>query len=684
MVETLSVFDDVFSDSGLLAQNIRGYEFRSGQKEIAESIWEAFSEEKNALFEAGTGIGKSLAYLAPALLWSYKTGEKIVISTYTIALQEQLIEKDLPVLLNALGIDLHIVLAKGMNNYLCMKKLEDPSNQGRFFDQDMDELIRWSQKSADGTKSAIPFAIAPETWSKVYAESDACFYAKCPHYHRCFFFKARSKVQTADVVIVNHHLLMSHLLAEGERAILPPFSRLIIDEAHHLENVARTTLSRTLNRIELYKQLGKAHSDIHPEVSRFFYIRDQVRDKKLKVRLDIDLPGEKRNLVKQIDKAFDLLDQYFTSNSSSLKLRITPQIVSNRTWQSEIIPAFTELVESLKCYSSSLKSIEDEIDDETKAKVENALLEISGSIQYLNEAIDTIELFLKEEDVRWVEKQAAGITLTLAKLDVAPFLKEKLFSSIKSAILCSATLSVGGKFAHIKEGLGMSGDTIEGIYPSPFDFHNRTRLLGIKDIPPPNHYNFVKEACDVIRNAIEISGGGAFVLFTSYDMLEKCADKLSDLPILKQGDLPRNRLLEEFKEREDGILFGTDSFWEGVDVSGRALRLVIIVKLPFPVPTEPLLEARFEQLKAEGKDPFNEVSIPSAVMKFKQGFGRLMRHKSDFGSVLCLDERLFSRSYGKAFLRSLPECVISYNERKEIFREMRNFYGDWSVAVSNR
>lgn len=678
MIETPSLFDEIFSDSGLLAQNIFGYEFRFGQYEMAQKIWGAFSEEKNALVEAGTGIGKSLAYLVPALLWSYKTGEKIVISTYTISLQEQLFEKDLPLLIEALGIDLKVILAKGMNNYLCMKKLEDAATANRFFDKDLDEILHWSRKNSDGTKSEIPFFISSETWGRVYAEPENCTYAKCPHYNRCFFFKARSKVQTADVVIVNHHLLMSHLMANQERAILPPFSRLIIDEAHHLEHVARTSQSRILDRIDLYKQLGKIHSDIHPEVSRLFFIRDKTKDKKLKTFLEIELPGEKRNLLKTIDETFEIIERHFPS--SHTKWRIT----FSNAWDLKVSPELEKLIESLRRYSSSLNSIEDEIDKETKSKVETALFEIQGVCQYIEETIETIKLILEGKDIRWAEKQSTGIALFFSKLDVAPFLEDSLFSSLKSTVLCSATLSVRGKFDHIKENIGLKEEAVEGIYPSPFDFQSRTFLLGIKDIAPPTQYHFLEEASEIIRNAIKISKGGAFVLFTSYDMLEKCAEKLSDLSILKQGDLPRHRLLEEFKERENGILFGTDSFWEGVDVSGRALRLVIIMKLPFPVPTDPLLEARFEQLKAMGRDPFQEISIPQAVTKFKQGFGRLMRHKGDFGCVLCLDQRLFTRPYGKVFLESLPECLVSFNDKSMIFREMENFYKNWSVAVSNR
>nr|NGX38338.1 hypothetical protein [Chlamydiota bacterium] len=272
MEETLTLFDELFSDSGLLAKTLPTYESRDGQQQMARQIWEAFESEKSALFEAGTGIGKSLAYLIPALLWSYKTGEKIIISTYTISLQEQLLEKDIPMLVKALGVDLRVVLAKGMGNYVCMRKLDEAHE---LLDPAIDRVASWAQRTSDGSKSSLPFAISSETWRKIYAESDACSYVKCPHYKQCYFFKARSKVQDADVIIVNHHLLMAHLLAEEKQPILPPFSHVIIDEAHHLEKVARTCLTNTLDRIQLFRTLARVHSDNNPEVSRLLFFRAQ-------------------------------------------------------------------------------------------------------------------------------------------------------------------------------------------------------------------------------------------------------------------------------------------------------------------------------------------------------------------------------------------------------------------------
>ena len=678
MAQDLALLDELFSEAGLLKVSLPHYEPRPDQHKMARQIWESLEGDKTALFEAGTGIGKSMAYLIPSLLWSYRTGEKIVISTYTIALQEQLIEKDIPNLLCALGLDLTVVLAKGMGNYVCLRKLQEADREPALSPYSLGALEEWSRKTHDGSKSSLPVYLPSEAWNGIAAEAENCSYMKCPHYKQCFFFKARKKVQEADIIIVNHHLLMAHLLAEEGQAILPPFSRLILDEAHHLESVARHCLTRELDRVQLFRVLAKVHSDAHPEASRLYALRDVLQKKqqeKLKTRVELDIPGEKRVLIDKINGAFDLLDQlHFTQE---FKWRLTPDMLKGESWQKKLMPAFSEVKEELKRYRASLDSIEKEIDEETKPQVENALIDIASTSQKAKETISLIEAFFKEaedNEVRWAEKTAHGLALALAELDVAPFLKEKLFSPLKSAVLCSATLTVGKSFEHLKTSLGLPTLSSEALYPSPFDFKSRVKLCGLSNMPEPNAPHFTTEAAVVIEKAIKASGGGAFVLFTSYDMLKKCADLLAHLSPLVQGEQSRHLLLEEFKEQKNGILFGTDSFWEGVDVMGHALRLVIIVKLPFPVPSDPLLQAKAEALKNQGRNPFNEGSLPQAVVKFKQGFGRLMRHKEDRGCVLCLDTRLFTRSYGALFLQSLPECMTSFDKKEIILEEMRRFY----------
>ncbi len=478
MTETITLLDELFSDAGLLKKSLPSYEARIGQQQMSKQIWEAFEKDASALFEAGTGIGKSLAYLIPALLWSFRTGEKIVVSTYTIALQEQLIEKDIPMLLKALGLELRVVLAKGMGNYLCLRKLEEVSKQHGLFDQSVEPLVTWAAKTTDGTKSAIPFSISGETWGQVFAESDACAYVKCPHYKQCFFFKARAKVQDADIIIVNHHLLMANLLASENQSILPPFTRLIVDEAHHLEHVARSSLTQTLDRIQLFKILARVHSEHHPELSRLMFLKEVLKhDKVLALRLSVDLPGEKRDLTLKINTAFDQLDQLVLN---SYRSRVSPDLLKNME------APFLEVKEGLKRYAASLSSLEGYVPDELRQKVEGALDDIAGAILRLKETIATIDAFFKSEsegNVRWAEKTAEGIVLSLAQLDVAPFLQEKLFDPLKSTVLCSATLTIGENFEHVKNNLGLKDEVVEAVYHSPFDYKNRTRLLGFLTFP---------------------------------------------------------------------------------------------------------------------------------------------------------------------------------------------------------
>lgn len=674
-----TVFDDIFSPSGLLSKQFKGYERRTDQQKMSEEIWTAFEEKKSALFEAGTGIGKSLAYLIPALLWAHETNEKIVISTYTISLQEQLMEKDIPFLLDALGLKLNVVLAKGMNNYVCLRKMEDLSKQHALFEQEqeIDNLLAWAHKTGDGTRSSLSFPIANDLWSKIYAEGDACSYVKCPQFKQCFFFKARARVQDAHVIIVNHHLLMAHLLSDEKRAILPPFTRLVIDEAHHLEQVARSCLTQSIDRVGLFRAMARVHSDNNPEVSRLLFLRDFFNHKpSMQARLAIDLPGQKRELTTQIKNAFDQFEELNKKGAGDFKWRLTSDMLhaSRET--------FIQLREGLKQMASSLDALEMDVKEllTEQPAAQNALLDIASTSFNLKGAIETIDtLFSKgnDEKVRYAEKSNSQTSLSIADLDVAPFLKERLFEPLKSAILCSATLTIEKKFDQIADNIGIIPSKTD-IYPSPFDYQNRTKMLCITDLSPPTSPTFTKEVSQAVADAICITGGGAFVLFTSFEMLRQCALFLENnkfpYPLFKQGDLSRHLLLEKFKSIRNGVLLGTDSFWEGVDVPGDSLRLVIIPKLPFPVPSDPLNEARSEQLKKAGRDPFLEDSLPQAVIKFKQGFGRLMRRADDRGCVLCLDQRLYNRPYGKTFIRSLPDCVTVFDKKDAIFKEMKNFY----------
>lgn len=610
------------------------YEERPGQIGMAHLIGKAYQENSVALIEAGTGIGKSLAYLAPAIFWALEHKERTVISTHTIALQEQLLEKEIPLILNLLQVDLKAVIVKGMGNYACLKKFDE-------WEEKDAKWRAWIESTTEGSRSTIPFPHPTATWEKIGADKARCTGAKCSFYRSCFFFKARRRLEEAKLLIVNHHLLMADLKGGEESETLPDYDRLIIDEAHNFEDVALDALSHRFDRISLLRLLMTKI----PEGS---------------FELEVEIPAKLRSLITLAEDAFS-------------KLNIKEE-TTVRLHQPLAPPAhhlFEQLNADLVSLLTELKLIAKKCSEEDSA-------ELYGLTSALDKKVEALTSFLAEETsksrVRWIEKTASNLTLCESDFNVAAHLRQMVFNPVSTTILCSATLATGKEFEFVKERLGVKGAdraVTEAIYESPFDYPNRV-FLGIpNDIPLPQEPDFIKKASLMIRDYLHANHGGAFVLFTSYEMLRQCYELLKDhFDILKQGDAARSLLLEEFKQRKDGILFGTDSFWEGIDVPGEALTLVIITKLPFNVPDDPIVEARSEMLKEEGKNPFMDYLVPEATLKFKQGFGRLMRSKTDRGAVICLDKRIKTKPYGALFLKSLPSCPIYFEPSKELVKRL--------------
>ncbi len=673
-----SFIEELFADQGLLSGALSHFEKREGQRAMSREIWEAFEGKQSALIEAGTGIGKTIAYLIPALLFSKRTSDPIVISTYTLALQQQLMDEDIPMLMKALGLSLNVVVAKGMGNYLCLRHLHE-QRLSLLEGNGYEELCSWASDSEEGSRSDFP--LSDEIFGKVRADKNSCQFAHCPHYRDCFFFKARKKLVDANVIIVNHHLLMADLIARRERgeegAILPAYRHLIVDEAHHLEGVARTTLSARFDPREVVGALAHVHSESHPEASRFKALKGElvdIADSSLMQRLSIELPAGRRTLV-------ELLREMTDTCAFMLDGRFSYRIDKDKE---ELLPSLNRLKEQIERYSASLNALEKEVRalplDKHEAKVEGPLLDIGRLSERLEKWAGILgELAEKptERQVHYIKREETMPELIHAELEVGEPMKELLFSKLDTAVLCSATLSLQGSFAHIKQQLGVEGS--ENIFPSPFDYRAHALMCVPTDLPLPGDRGFPQAAAAFMAGAIQASGGGAFVLFTSYEMLAACREPLKGylddrFPIFEQGSLSRTELLAAFKRSGCGVLLGTDSFWEGVDVPGHALRLVIITRLPFPVPSDPIVEARGEWLTAQGKSSFGEDSLPRAAMKLKQGFGRLIRSASDRGCVVCLDNRLVTRSYGKRLLACLPECHVSTGVKSYIINELDLFY----------
>lgn len=718
----------ILKPGGLLSQRLKGFEPREPQQKMALDVICAYNDNHIALIEAGTGTGKSIAYLLPALVAAVRHQERTVISTNTITLQEQLISKDIPALAAALGITVKAVLVKGMNNYVCLRKLEDAQSELRLYPPEemaeLDAISAWKRITVDGSRSTLPIAPSQTTWERVGAESDSCSHHECPHYQDCFFFRARRQANDANILVANHSLLFADLHRRAETnnydssCILPSYQRLILDEAHHIEDVATDYFAMRADRLELMRVLGRLSSEKHNKTfGKLPLLKEKIQSAfqnapptnlmSVISSLTIDLPGLRRQVQELIQESFHAVGLFAESQSpmakddgipGDLKLRLLPEHCDNLSWKEEVVAQVRQLIETLKKYIQGLMSLEGSLKRVDNDKFQEQTKGVRFEIQALAMRLESIVQFLADfmntphdhNKVRWIETQKLRFTtnvhLVEARLNIAPALVESLFSKFSTVILCSATLSTNRSFAFIRQRLGLVPEMIpdrivtESMYESPFDYQKQTLLVVPTDLPSPIHPSFNKAAVEKIWEAIHASRGNTFVLFTSYTMLQECYNALFDrmkdhkYHPLKQGEGHRNELLNKFKTIDYSVLFGTDSFWEGVDVAGDALRCVVIVKLPFKVPSEPIIQARTEALVKEGRDPFMEYALPSAIVKFKQGFGRLIRNKRDRGCIVCLDTRLVTKGYGKMFLNSLPQCEQIIAEGPQILERMRDFY----------
>ncbi|HEY4832206.1 MAG TPA: helicase C-terminal domain-containing protein [Waddliaceae bacterium] len=703
---------------GALSSIIRDFEPRDQQQSMLQNIIDAYNENQIALIEAGTGTGKSIAYLIPALLWAVQNNERTLISTHTINLQEQLIHKDIPLAIKALGIQVKAVLVKGMSNYICLRKVDETrweksSLIGPEANQ-FEEIETWSELTHDGSLSDLAFVPSRNLWEKVCAEADTCNQKKCPFFKKCHFFKARRAADEAQILVANHSLLFADLACrldveeKKDQGILPDYSRIILDEAHNIEDVATEFFAKRVSHLQILRLISRLGSETQGKLS-LLNKKLHHHDKCLEVgryssihnKLTIDLPGIRRDLLQQLSDTFQSYHNFIQNiflQDGICKWRILPCHLEHPEWTNEVVLQSHDLIEICKKYVLMIKHLDTDFDRIDDSRLEEQLNGLRHEVNALARRLEGIQINLESfiskmitpSQVRWVETQQlktmSNYTLIEADIDVAKALAESLFSRFPTITLCSATLTTNQAFDFIKKRLGLTSELLpnrtirENIYSSPFDY-SKQALLGVPlDMPDPSHPDFVPSACEKIWSAVRISQGNAFILFTSYAMLTTCYDRLQDrltqnhFCVLKQGDATRKSLLEKFKATKSSVLFGTDSFWQGVDVAGDALRCVVLVKLPFKVPTEPLMQARTEAIAAAGGDPFYEYSVPNAIVKFKQGFGRLIRNNHDRGCILCLDPRIATKRYGKLFLNSLPPCRQVLATSDIIQQQMVDFY----------
>lgn len=691
------LLDSLFSLS--LGLHLKGYEERKEQQEMAHEVLTAFQEKKIAFIEAGTGTGKSLAYLLPSFLFAKELDTPIVISTNTIALQEQLIQKDIPLALQVLGMSMKYVLAKGMGNYLCLRKLNDATREVSLFQEEFHEellhIARFADRSHTGSRSDLPFMPSGASWEKVSCHTDACNSSQCDHFGKCFFFKARREAQEAKIIVVNHHLLFADLALRMESnnfsgpALLPAYEYLIIDEAHHIEDVAAEYFAEKVSRLELFKVLSQLSPDdvqgaLSKLLSRVEFLHKRAQE----------LSSKKRGILFSLNEFFDQVVTFCSLVGKEQKLRIRPMHLSHPFWEQKLMPLASTLVSELTSFSLLIEQCEQEVVSSKSETLLEQTKSLRLDIKFLNGKLargaNRLKNFFSGQNftsrVYWlqIEKRVGGleeVLLVQAQHDLSTLLRENIFAKKEATVLCSATLAANNSFSYIRSRLGLQEEPcVEKVFQSPFSYNTQALFGCPNDLPEPDSPEYLQALERAIFELIEVSRGNAFVLFTSYEQLKSIADALAEelqskgYHLLKQGDDHRQALIRRFKEKPRSVLFGTDSFWEGVDIIGDALRLVIITKLPFAVPSDPLSEARSELLTAHGKSPFRDLSLPKAIVKFKQAFGRLIRHRDDRGSCICLDVRLVKRGYGKLFIKSLPECIEVFEPLVVLKKRMTDFY----------
>jgi len=638
----------VLGPDGAVARRLARYEHRPEQLRMAEAVARAVDQKHHLMVEAGTGVGKSFAYLVPSILAAAEAGRKVVVSTHTISLQEQLLEKDIPFLRAVMPQEFSAVLVKGRSNYVSLRRLNAAAARaGASFykDEEFDQLsaVRyWAQRTEDGSRSDLDFRPLPSVWDAVASENGNCLGRKCPTHKDCFYFKARRRMWSANILVVNHALFMSDLaLRAAGASLLPEYDVAVFDEAHTLEAVAGEHLGLRVSGGQIEYVLNRLFNDRTNKGLLTFHSLDEAMRQVQRVRFAAR------------DFFDDVADWRARHGGSNGRMR---QPVD---WPDT-------LGEELRKLSSAVSRGAEDIEGEEQR------IELIASAERCDALAASVRAWQRQEaaeSVYWVEVGEGSrpkISLACAPLDVGPTLRRDLFGRVPTCVLTSATLSIGTppRFDFFKGRLGLT--SCESLQlGSPFDYPRQVTIHLPRGLPDPSERSddFERTAIRAIAHYLEKTHGKAFVLFTSYRLMDAAARALTpwlaerNIALFTQSDgLPRSKMVEAFKADVDSVIFGADSFWQGVDVPGETLSNVIIVRLPFSVPSHPLLEARLEDIRRRGGNPFVEYQVPEAVIKLKQGFGRLIRSKDDRGIVAILDPRVLSKPYGRTFLNSLPDC----------------------------
>jgi len=637
--------EKIFGRDGLISQHHTDYEYRHGQVKMAEAVLRAFEEKKHLIVEAGTGTGKTLAYLVPAIAYALAKNKRVIISTGTKNLQEQLMEKDIPFLQKVLPKKFTASYMKGRSNYACLYRIAKAEMQPILEGLDemdyFEEVRQWARESETGDRSEL--VNLPENisfWSRINAKSETCLGQKCPDFEPCFITRTRTRAEEADILIVNHHLFFADLNLRGNEygRVLPDYSAIIFDEAHLIEDIAADYFGFQVSSF----QLDEIARDIDA-----LPITDAIAT---------------RDLTKLAAKMIGLADQFWIrfaqTRGQDGRFPLVPNAFAQKI-NGEIQP--TPLGEAYFALDATLERLETALD-----RFAEKITEAENLLKRVRQARFDLEFVCTQAEknyVYWLEKRGKGTFLRASPIDVSALLQDKLFDKVETVVMTSATLSTNGKFDFIKDRLGLENGKADTLLaPSSFDYQKQAIIYLPRAMPDPRTPEFTQLAASEIVKLINITNGRAFVLSTSLSSMNALYELVSmrvNFPCFVQGSMSKAGLLERFRKTPNAVLFATSSFWQGVDVRGEQLSCVIIDKLPFAVPTDPIVAARTRFIDDNGGKSFFDYSVPNAVITLKQGVGRLIRSATDKGVIALLDPRLKTKSYGRDFLNSLPKCKIT-------------------------
>lgn len=697
--------ENYFAKDGILAKEIKGFEYREEQEEMAQYIQDAINEDRKIIVEAGTGTGKTLAYLIPSIKWAVTNKKKVIIATNTINLQEQLLLKDIPLAKSIIKDEFSYVLVKGRNNYVC-KRLFNELVLGKSIDietfsmearEQIEYILKWGNKTKTGDKAELPFEVYPDVWELVQSTTELCLGKKCPYRKECFYMKTRMEKMEADILISNHHVFFADLNVraetdfDSEYLILPRYDMVIFDEAHNVESVARSYFSVEVSKISFTRLLNRIYQKKNKrkkEKSALIRVEDTIDEKDLEDGQQyiylLNTLKEEISILQNIgDEYFDEIRKIYETNTEAPIKKSLNNFEMTKSRFLENLREKKDIFQSkLADFLNLMMSFNNVIDGEKDKNPE--VINFNNHLKMFKAYIDSFKFINSFEDdnyIYWLDinSKRTNVILTATPLNIAQKLSTVLFDNLDRLVFASATIVVNGNFDYFKKSLGLDEeDCIEAIIKSPFDYDEQMSVYIPSDIQDSENINaFVSDASKFILNILLKTDGKAFILFTSYTMLNQIyysiSKKLKDkgFEVFLHGDKPRSQIIKEFKEAENPILFGTTSFWEGVDVQGENLSNVIITKLPFLVPTDPVVSAISKKIEEDGGNSFMDFQLPEAIIKFKQGVGRLIRKKTDSGNIFILDNRILKKRYGSLFINALPsQKNIKILEKDDIIEEI--------------